>query len=262
MNKKVNLILNQLAEVLIKRGFIVNLKSDHIHFSTGNAKKEIDFLEDMFSEVKINVKIENQQIYLIDSNVSSEKLNKILWYPARNHEAGGGDLWRTWKYFIKRTHGPKINTFSLETGVARLTKAISAAGITTICSCDGHGRRPPQIHFCGWHNGIWFEILFDNIKSDLDLHYEWYVEHSSNCDIPLTARRIDNGWDLEYILEDTNLIADYFIKEATHLSNLKKELFSNKYKSTRKLIKEMNIDELHQWMLDKFNNYYLEEGTY
>ncbi|TDK59499.1 hypothetical protein E2K98_19970 [Bacillus salipaludis] len=64
----------------------------------------------------------------MQNHLTEEELRKIIWYKARNHEAGGGRGWRTWKYFKKRNHGPKINTFSLETGIALLVKAMRAAG--------------------------------------------------------------------------------------------------------------------------------------
>jgi hypothetical protein len=255
----VNFLLRQLAKVLESRGFLLTLKEDHIYFSKGNADREIGFLRDMFTELNLNARVEGQQIYLIDENVPQETLDKILWYRARNHEAGGGNGWRMWKYFIKRNHGPKINTFSLETGVARLVKALSAAGIITICSCNGHRMRSPEIHFCGEHNAIWFEVLFETVRPKLTFHYDWYIDRTARIDVPLKARRIDVGWKLEYILEDTNKIAEYFLENAEYLSNMKKLLFGKSKNRTRRIVREMDMDQLYQWMTAKYTAYQSEE---
>lgn len=249
-------MLNQLAKVLESRGFLITLNEDHIYFSKGNENRELHYIKEMFNELNLNVRFEDRKIYLMDNIIPTETLKNILWYPPHNHEAGGGSGWRSWKYFSKRNHGPKINTFSLETGVARLVKAISAAGIVTICSCNGHERHSPVIHFCGHHNAIWFEVLLDKIKPDLSLHYDWYIDRTADMDIPLKAKRAEVGWNLEYILEDTNQMADYFIKNAEYLSKLKRELFGKKKKSTRKLVKEMNFNELYQWMSHRYLNYH------
>jgi hypothetical protein len=255
----VNCLLRELAIVLESRGFLITLKEDHIYFSKGNAERELELLIDMFKEVNLNARVEGQQIYLIEENVPQETLNKILLYRARNHEAGGGNGWRMWKYFIKRNHGPKINTFSLETGVAKLVKALSAAGIITICSCNGHRMRSPEIHFCGEHNAIWFEVLFETIRPKLTFHYDWYIDRTARIDVPLKARRIEVGWKLEYILEDTNKIAEYFLENAEYLSNMKKLLFGKSKNRTRRLVREMDMDQLYQWMTAKYNAYQSEE---
>jgi hypothetical protein len=259
MRAAVIYLLKELAKVLESRGFLITLKDDHIYFSKGNAERELELLRDMFNEVNLNARVEGQQIYLIDKNIPQDTLDKILWYRARNHEAGGGNGWRMWKYFIKRNHGPKINTFSLETGVARLVKVLSSAGIITICSCSGHRMRSPEIHFCGKHNAIWFEVLFDTIRPQFTFHYDWYIDRTAGIDVPLKARRIEVGWKLEYILEDTNQMADYFLENAEYLSNMKKQLFGKSKNKTRKLVSGMDMDQLYEWMAAKYNAYQSEE---
>jgi hypothetical protein len=252
-------LLKELARVLESRGFLLTLKEDHLYFSKGNADRETGLLKEMFTDLNLNARVEGQQIYLIDENIPQDTLDKILWYRARNHEAGGGDGRRMWKYFIKRNHGPKINTFSLETGVARLVKALSAAGIITICSCNGHRLRSPEIHFCGKHNAIWFEVLFETIRPQLTFHYDWYIDRTARIDVPLKARRLEVGWKLEFILEDTNKIAVYFLENAEYFSNMKKLLFGKSKNRTRRLVREMDMDQLYQWMTAKYNVYQSEE---
>lgn len=129
-------MLEKLAHSLKQRGFLITKMDDHIYFSKGNHEDELERLEKMFKELNIPVKIDGRKVYLLEDHLDQTDLDNITWYKARNYEAGGGSGWRSWKYFVKRNHGPKVNTFVLETGVALLVKALSAAGIVTIGSCE------------------------------------------------------------------------------------------------------------------------------
>jgi hypothetical protein len=253
-------MIKELAKALKRRGFLITLMDDHIYFHKGNAESELFLLKEMFRELNIAVKIENRKIYLLENSLDQGLLDQIIWYRASNHEAGGGSGWASWRYFIKRNHGPKINTFVLETGVSLLVKAISAAGIVPICSCDGHGRRTPFIALAWKHNAIWFSILLDEIKDKLRLNYEWYFHNNDHRDISFVAKRKPEGWDLEQILEDTYQMAEYFLNESERLSTLKKDIFGGKYKSTTKIVREMDYDQLYEWMVQKYKNHLLKLG--
>ena len=231
-------------------------EADHIYFSKGNWETDLPRLEKVFDELGCCVTVEERRIY-IQKPLDEKQLNDITWYTARNHEAGGGAGWRTWKYFSKRNHGPKISVFSLETGVAPLIKALSAAGIVTICSCDGHGKSNPKIWFCGRQNAIWFNILFQAAKEHLDLTYEWKLETNlSNAVDPLfAAHKVTGGWNLDSILDDTNKIASFFTNNASEISAAKREIFGKQFKSTRKLVRQMNDAQLQDWMEKKYNHY-------
>lgn len=237
-----------LAEALEMRGFLVKDEGDYISFSTGNARVEQQQLQQLLLDLEIPASWEGNRLYLESPQIEMEKLHKINWYPARNHEAGGGNGWYGWKYFSRRQHGPKINTFVLETGVALLTKALSAAGIITISSCDGHGRKAPLIAFSGKHNAAWFQLLFQKQFRDVSFHYDWYLKNTDRDTVDLTARIKNESWDLEKVLEDTLTMARYFLENATALSETKRELFRNNYKTRRKIVREMNFEELLVWM--------------
>ncbi|MCM3767740.1 hypothetical protein [Neobacillus niacini] len=250
-------MLDKLANALRLRGFLIQKKDDHIYIEKGNPDGELFYLEEMFRVLGISIKLEDRNIYLLDDHIEERAIHNIIWYKASNHEAGGGSGWSSWKYFIKRNHGPKINTFVLETGVALLVKALSAAGIVTICSCDGHGKRSPFIAFCGRHNAIWFSILLNEVKDKLKLNYEWYFHNVDIRDVSLVAKRKPEGWDLDLVLEDTVQMADYFLAGAASLSKLKREVFGGNYKTTRKTIREMDYEQLSQWMNNKYQTHLL-----
>lgn len=114
-----------LAQALEKRGFLIKQDEDYIVFSQGNTPEERYQLEELLIDLNISVQWEENKIYRQEQLIVPEQLEKIIWYPAKNHEAGGGNGWYSWRYFSRSAHGPKINSFALETGVALLTKALS-----------------------------------------------------------------------------------------------------------------------------------------
>jgi hypothetical protein len=244
-----------LANTLEMRGFLVKPINNYIYFSQGNHTKELPELDRLLESLEVKFTRDGNNFYILEDEIDAKTLNQILWYPARNHESSSGDGWYGWKYFIKRNHGPKINTFVLETGVALLVKAISAAGIITDVSCDGHGRRAPLIYFCGKQNAAWFKLLFERKFRDTSFHYEWYFKDPVHMSIAFTARSKDGRWDLEKVLEDTLLMARSILQEANELSKFKKELFSRNYKTTRKIVREMDFEELYQWMKRRYDIY-------
>ncbi|TDK59498.1 hypothetical protein E2K98_19965 [Bacillus salipaludis] len=67
-----------------------------------------------------------------------------------------------------------------------------------------------MIAFCGQHNAIWFSILFDEVKENFNLNYEWNLCDTHLCDPIFAAKAKDGRWDLEKVLEDTLKIAEYF----------------------------------------------------
>ncbi|MCL6574379.1 MAG: hypothetical protein K6T88_22325 [Bacillus sp. (in: Bacteria)] len=252
-------MIENLANALKKRGFLITTMVDHIYFGLGNSKSDLAILEEMFAELKINVKVDGRKIYLLKEQLIQDDLNKIVWYQARNHEVGIEERWRSWRSFIKRKHAAKINTFTLETGVAMLVKALSATGIITYCSCDGHGKRAPFVAFYGIQNAIWFNLLFNKVKDNFTLNYEWDIKNVDRPIISFVAKSKKVKWNLQQILEDTIQIAEYFLKESGNLSNMKKEIFGRNYKTTRKLIKEMDYNQLSSWMENKFIEYLLKQ---
>lgn len=238
------------------RGFLISRTPDSIYFSQGNTRDELHLMERMFKEIGSEVEIEGRNIR-IQRTLTEEQLERIIWYPARNHEAGADYSFDSWKYFAKRRHGAKVNTFVLETGVARLVKALSAAGISTYCSCDGHGRRSPSIIFSGHKQAIWFDLLFSELKKTLELNFEWKINWDSRMGPSLVADKnsMAQRWNLQHILEDTMKMAEFFLEHAEEISKTKREIFGKRLKTTRKTVKTLSNEELYEWMSEKYNQY-------
>lgn len=248
--------LEKLANAMEKRGFSISYTSDFIYLSQSNTREEMYLLDRMFKEIGCDAVIEDRQIH-IRHPLTDDQLERIIWYPANNHEAGSDIILNSWKYFVKRRHGEEVNTFVLETGVARLVKSLSAAGISTFCSCDGHGGRNPYIDFNGRFQAIWFDLLFSETKSMMELNYDWKINWNSRRGPSLVADKISGAkrWNLQSVLEDTMKIADYFFEHAEEISKMKREVFGKRLKTTRKLVKTMSNEELYNWMNEKYNQH-------
>lgn len=245
-----------LVNAMETRGFLIGRTSTSIYFSQGNTREELYLVERMFQEIGCDATIEDRQIY-IHSPVTDEQLERIIWYPASNHEAGPDDILNSWKYFVKRRHGAKVNTFALETGVARLVKSLSAAGISTFCSCDGHGRRNPYVIFSGRIQAIWFDLQYSETKRVMELNYDWKIKWDSGMGPSLVADKLSKiqRWNLQDVLEDTTMIANFFFEHAKELSKTKIEVFGKRLKTSRKIVKTMSDEELYEWMSGLYDQY-------
>jgi hypothetical protein len=250
--------MNKLEQALQLRGFFISHKDGYYWLNKGSQPDDAKELKRMFETLKIPATFIDDKFIVDTDTIDNRCLQEIIWYPARNHEAGGNGGWRSWKYFIKGIHGPKISTVSLETGVALFVKSLSAAGIRTVLSCDGHGGKAPIIAFLGRYNACWFMVLYRNIFVNLPLNYSWELDYTECSDVHLTAKSKAGNWNLQLVLEDTYLMANYLLENAQRISQIKRDLFGANRNSTRKLVKEMSLEELTDWMERR----YLEKVSY
>ena len=241
-----------LGMALKLRGFLVDIRQDHIYFSKGNDASELPLLMNICKNLGLEVGFMDRCMYVTKDSLSVEALEKIIWFPAKNHEAFDNANWRRWKYFVQRNHGPKVNTFCLETGVAALVKAMSAAGIATTMSCDGHGKSCPRIWFSSLANGIWFAIIFQEWLAKLELHYNWNIIKDREYLVFKAQRNFGQTWDLRLVLEDTFRMASVLLENATVLSRLKKDAYKHSVNRTKKMVKEMEYEQLREWMMERW----------
>lgn len=247
--------MSSLIKALKHRGFFVTGNDETINISNGNHCDDITLLLNLLKKLRVTASLDGQTITIEDEHISVN-FNEVIWYPATNHEAGRNGGWRSWKYFIKTIYGPKIPTLSLEPGVALFVKALSAAGITTVSCCDGHGKKAPVISFYGRYNACWFLVLFeDTIKKEV-LNYEWtLLMDKDSLDLDFIGKSKDNRWVLELVLEDTYKIANHFLVNSQYFSQIKREIYGANRRSNRKLVKEMSFHDLYDWMEAKYHNY-------
>ena len=126
---------------------------------------------------------------------------------------------------------PRIRVYDLEPFVARLTKAISAIGISTWSSCEGHWGTPAYIIFDRKYHSVWFQTILNKfIKKKLELvcNWEWL---DSRCTIRSPGKDI-----LEMYIEIQE-VAKLIYSYRVSLKNIKKHMSSSltiKHKSMNK----------------------------
>ncbi|WP_067724516.1 hypothetical protein [Oceanobacillus damuensis] len=243
--------MTNIQTALKMRGFFISKENGYLKLGKGSHSRDEVELKEMLEKLNIQATFSDNKIMITSEHIDNQKYEKILWYPAKNHEAGGNGGWRSWKYFSKGMYGPKIRTISLETGVALFVKALSAAGVRTISSCDGHGKKTPVVTFFGHYNACWFMVLKQHFIQDMKLNYDWKLMKWNNVDPDLIAESQTGKWELQLVLKDTHQMAEFLLKNGKGISELKRELFEANRNSTRKLVKEMNKEELISWMEQK-----------
>jgi hypothetical protein len=244
--------MNHFAKALQMRGFFIVEEDGFIRLGKGSHPKENMDLKEMLEKLNVPATFHGQKITIGPEKLEDRKLHEIIWYPAKNHEAGGNGGWRSWKYFIKGIYGPKIRTITLETGVALFVKSLSAAGLRTISSCDGHGKRSPHIAFFGHYTACWFIVLYKNLLKDLKLHYDWEIKQKEFSDPLLIAHSKTSEWNLKLVQEDTYRMASFLFQNGQRISDIKRELFGANRNSINKQVKKMSFDELIDWMEHKY----------
>jgi hypothetical protein len=244
--------MNHFAKALHMRGFFIVEEDGYIRLGKGSHPKENMDLKEMLEILNVPATFHDQKITIGPEKLEDRKLHEIIWYPAKNHEAGGNGGWRSWKYFLKGIYGPKVRTITLETGIALFIKSLSAAGIRTISSCDGHGKKSPHIAFFGHYNACWFMVLYKNQLKNLNLHYDWEIKQKECSDPLLIAHRWTYEWDLDLVLEDTYRMASFLLQNGQLISEFKRELFGANRNTINKLVKYMSFDELVEWMEQKY----------
>ncbi len=249
----------KIATALRARGFLINIKDGEVSLAKGSHPKDINDLKELLNNCHIKHVHRDNSFLILNEIVEDSAIQKIIWYPARNVEAGGVG-YRSWKYFIKRKYGPQVRTILLETGVALLVKALSASGVTTICSCDGHGKRTPFLSFNGHYNAAWFMVLYNTHLKNHRLNYQWKINDSDDVDLSISPINKGGNWNIKLILEDTLLMADFFLEYSEELSLAKRQIFGTNRNSTAKLLKEKTFAEKVYWMNKRYS-VFLEENS-
>ncbi|GJQ60461.1 MAG: hypothetical protein D8M57_14375 [Candidatus Scalindua sp. AMX11] len=141
------------------------------------------------------------------------------------------DWFGKFEQFKKVEHLPKVRVYDLEPFIARLVKAVSAIGISSWSSCEGHWGEPAFINFDRKYHRIWFQTLLNQFiskKLHLVCKWDWW---ENRCTISSPSKDL-----LELYLEIQE-VARLIYKSRDFLRNIKKEccaLMTDKQKSMNK----------------------------
>ena len=109
--------------------------------------------------------------------------------------SGGGRVVPDKEFFYHREHGLKVPVKVLEPGIARYLKSLSACGVTTSLSCDGHSL-PLGTAWVKFNNSIdrlWFQLIMEGVvfpvlKPQLRLRYQ-IKRNEGYKDVEILLRR-------------------------------------------------------------------------
>ncbi|MCP5002897.1 MAG: hypothetical protein GY941_02955 [Planctomycetes bacterium] len=86
----------------------------------------------------------------------------------------GRDWYGKFNQFKAVEHLPKIRVYDLEPFIARLVKAVSAIGISSWSSCEGHWGERAFINFDRKYHRTWFQTILNNfVRRRLHLVCDW-----------------------------------------------------------------------------------------
>jgi hypothetical protein len=141
------------------------------------------------------------------------------------------DWYGKFEQFKNVEHLPRVRVYDLEPFIARLVKSVSAIGISSWSSCEGHWGEPAFINFDRKYHRIWFQTILNKFiskKLDLVCKWDWW---ENRCTIGSPSKNL-----LELYLEIQE-VARLIYEYGDFLRNIKKEccaLLTEKHKRMNK----------------------------
>lgn len=237
-----------LVNALRTRGFFVTHLANRLILQPGSGRRDLSYLQMLFHALQIGAVYREDMIIMDDFHFTEDLAERISFFRAYNQESWCPQHMRSWKSFIKRRHGYKLDALTLDAGVAYLVKMLSKASILTEMSCDGHGRRPPCIWFAGGWNAAWFELISEKLLSEEKLHYRWIVEEERSSPILTAKKSGSESWNLALVQEDAIKIGDCLDKYAEELRECKRRSFKYRSMKDQAELLSDNYAALKTWM--------------
>ncbi|MBP1154023.1 MULTISPECIES: hypothetical protein [unclassified Paenibacillus] len=240
-----------LTNALRTRGFFVRYLANRLILQPGSGRRDVRYLQKLFDALHIQASYREDMVILDEFHVTEELVERISLFRAYNQESWCPQHMRSWKAFTKRRHGYKLDTLTLDAGVAYLVKMLSKAGILTEMSCDGHGKRPPSIWFAGGFNAAWFEMISHKLLSAEDFHYRWIVEEKRGNQILTAKKPLSESWNLAYVQEDAMKLGAYLDEHADELRDAKRSSFKYRSMKEQAMVLSGDFAALKMWMRER-----------
>lgn len=129
-------------------------------------------------------------------------------------------------FFYAREHGLKVPALVIEPGIARFVKSISACGVSTTMSCDGHFelKKSAWLKFNNYLDTLWFRLIMDCLvipvlSPDIIFRYE-FPQGEQYMDVKIVN---ENGDVTKYYLE-LQRIAIFLYNNRIMLRKIKNEV--------------------------------------
>lgn len=122
-----------LDRVLVRQGFVFKNDGDSLDFG-GEAPHNRTFLDQMLMAVHVDPLRANRLAYPVDHEIDQEQWLRAWQRSTGGSEGGGSGLMN-------------MELAGLDAYISGIARWLSALGIVTQGSCDGHGKTLPRLHF-------------------------------------------------------------------------------------------------------------------
>ena len=213
----------RIGNLLRARGFLIEPSGEDMVISDNSCKmsQNVDVESDAYFLNKLLTKYELGSLEKDKIRFPKGQSEELLVQMFLEHGAvsGFGYTFEDWSDFKRRAHGTKVPVYLLDPFVSRLVKAISAAGVATDYSCDGHGENKLEVGLGGKYHRAWFRVILDivrisvNIKSRFSINNRYLKVFASND-------------DLLAMYEDVQSVSAYLYDQRKFLRGLKQKTLS------------------------------------
>lgn len=209
MNKK-NLL--ELRDSIRRRGFWVDLLDGELVLDSWYSRNNFVELVHVLNQLSLSFEIGEKGIRVKSNSLPSNLLEQIemILKEDLNHFIKGRETPKSWIYSEQND----LNILELDYGIATLVFALNKVGFETSMSCDGHGRREPNVWFN--HQEYMEEIgnLLITVSNENSLAYDWELKKET-VGFALTARKRlgKDKWDVRKIQDDVFAFSKFIIKK-------------------------------------------------
>lgn len=175
----------RLGNLLRARGFLIETSGEDMFISDNsctqgqNFDSDAYFLNQLLTKYDIGI-LEKDKICLA-KNQNQELLVRM--FLEHGGVGGFGYTFRDWSNFKRRAHGQKVPVYLLDPFVSRLVKAISAAGVGTHYSCDGHGKDRFTVGLGGKYNRAWLRVILDIVRFSVNIDSKFSINNRYSLNI-------------------------------------------------------------------------------
>jgi hypothetical protein len=219
MNKR-NLL--ELRDSIRRRGFWVDIVADEFVLDSWYPKSNFDELVSLLNQLRLSIQVGEKGIRVNSDSLPSNLLVQIETVLSEDvkHTNTRCEMPEFWM----NNEENDLSILDLDRGIAALVFALNKVGYQTSMSCDGHGRREPNIWFN--HQSYIEEInnLLVSASKENSFAYDWEIK-KERIGFALTARKrlASEAWDVRKIQDDVFTFSSFILKENS-LNNRKIEI--------------------------------------
>ena len=238
--------LENMFKLLRARGFLVEWVNGEIILSDNAClPADLEVLKSKLAESKLGEVRDNKIIFY--NQQSPEK-----WLPLFECTGGGEALCppyaKKWKYYSKREHGWKVETIILDPFIAYFVKAVSAIGVLTYNSCDGHARSKPSVYMCDRYSTAFLRAVMELfIDREVQINSWWFINSKS-----FSIYFVNSPFMPVDLFYDIYLVSDKIYENRIMLRQIRKYTIQEMEKHNPEKLADCDIEKL---TFQAFNDY-------